>query len=147
MKDYQTSGLYVDENVVRIIAAQVVVITIFILLTHWYIPAFLLAIDFALRAFSTIPSPLALIAKSISGALKIAPQPIFAPPKRFAALLGFVFSIGISTLFFIESPISAYILGSILIFCAILESGFKVCLGCYVYNWLVLPVRNKIKPQ
>lgn len=141
----KTKGLYVDENVVRIIAAQVILVTLSVLFTQWVIPAVILTIDFALRAFTTLPSPLALIGKAIAKAAGLPPKLIFAPPKRFAAALGFIFSLIITVTLHFNLIYSTYIIGGILIFCALLESVFKICLGCYVYNWIVLPIQNKLQ--
>jgi hypothetical protein len=71
--------------------------------------------------------------------------PIFSAPKRFAAALGLVFSLTITVLIFIQLTSLAYIIGGILVVCALLELVFKICLGCYVYNWVVLPIQNKIR--
>lgn len=144
MTDHKTTGLYVDEVVVRIIAAQVILITLLFLFTQSAILALLLAGDFALRAFTPFPAPLTFTGKAISNLFTIAPQPIFASPKRFAAALGFTFSLVISVFLYSGLLPAAYVTGGILLFCAVLESVFKICLGCYVYNWVVLPIQNKI---
>lgn len=138
-----SSKLHTDENVVRITAAQVVLLTGVILFTHWSVLAALLAVDFAIRAFSACPSPLALLSKSVVKSLQLDPHPIFAPPKKFAAGIGFVFSLTIALLFYFKLVVAAYVVGGILVFCAILESVFKICLGCYAYNWIVAPVVNR----
>lgn len=145
MTDHKTTGLYVDETIVRLVAAQVILLTIVTLFTQWAVLALFLAIDFAIRAFTKFPSPLALIGKGISKIVNAAPRPIFAPPKRFAAALGFVFSLTITVFLYFGLPISAYTTGGILLFCALLESVFKICLGCHVYNWIVLPIQNKLQ--
>lgn len=142
MSDQYTSKYYTNENVVRIIAAQVVVLTLLALFTHWEFILILLAGDFALRAFTYQSSPLALIAKVISKALKITPKPIFAAPKKFAAGLGFGFTLIALVLFVFQFDVSAYIVGSILILCAVLESAFKICIGCNVHSLIVSPIIN-----
>jgi|SRR5690554_1210671 len=134
---------HVDENVVRLVATQVFLLTLITLLTEWAWLGLFLAIDFGLRAFTSAPSPLALIAKKITKTFKLTPKSIFAPPKRFAATLGFIFSIGITVFLFLYNPSVAYVIGGILFFCAILEAIFNICLGCYVYNWMVAPLVNK----
>ena len=78
----ELSKLYVDNQVVRIIAAQVLIIALMSLLFNSIFPAFLLVVDFALRAFTQQPSPLATIAKITADSLKIKSQPIFAAPKN-----------------------------------------------------------------
>lgn len=143
MSHKETTRYYTDENVVRIVAAQVMIIAVITLLTHARLTAFLLVIDFALRAFTYLPSPLAIVAKTIAEATGLKPKRIFAPPKKFAALLGFVFSLSILVLLLFDLYMAAYVTGGILLFCAVLESAFKICLGCYVYHWIVLPVIQK----
>ncbi len=52
MNNKGKAKLYADENIVRIAAAQATVLIVFILITRWKFPAFLLAADFALKAFT-----------------------------------------------------------------------------------------------
>lgn len=143
MSNKNNMNLSTDENIVRIIAAQVVIITAITVVTSWIFPIFLLAIDFALRAFTNQFSPLKAVVKKIAAFLKLKPKPIFAAPKKFAATLGFIFSIIIVVLLFLEFYYTAKIVGSFLILFAILESGFNICVGCYFYNWIIAPIVNK----
>ena len=133
-----------NENVIRIVALLVVIATLVTLAYNWIFLAVILAIDFALRSFTRVTSPLAYIAKSASRHLKLKPKAIFAPPKKFAAALGFIFSILIALFLYLNLLIPAYITGLILVLCATLESAFNICLGCYVYNWIVVPL-NRMK--
>lgn len=137
------NNLNIDEQIVRLVATQVVIITIVSILTKWWFPFLFLTIDFALRAFTTQLSPLAALAKIIAKAVQLKPKPIFAPPKKFAASIGFVFSLTLLFLFFFDYNFIAQVVGSILLLCAVLESVFKICVGCYVYDWLVAPIANK----
>lgn len=133
-----------NENIVRIVALLVVITTLFTLAYSWVFLAVMLAVDFALRSFTRVTSPLAYIVKSVSRYLNIKPKPIFAPPKKFAAALGFIFSILIALFLYLNLLIPAYITGLVLIVCATLESAFNICLGCYVYNWIIVPF-NRVK--
>lgn len=139
----ESSKLYVDEQVVRLIAAQVAIITVLSLVFNLIFPVCVLVLDFALRAFTLQPSPLAAIARIIANVLKLKPKPIFATPKKFAAGVGFGFSVAILDLLLLNHINTAYILGGVLIFFAVLESVFKICVGCHVYNWLIAPIINK----
>ncbi len=130
---------YIDETRVRLVAAQVFILTLVTILSGWSLLAAFLTIDFALRAFTGLPSLLAIIAKGVAAKLPITPKSIFAPPKRFAALLGFMFSCGITLFLALGMSTAAYVTGGILAACALLEAMFNVCLGCYVYNWIVIP--------
>lgn len=145
MAQKSISKKHVNERIVRLVAAQVILLTLITLLTGWLWLALFLAVDFALRAFTRIPSPLAVIAKGLAKAFKLTPKPIFAPPKRFAAGLGFVFSLTIALFLYLHFYVAAYVTGGILIVCATLESVFNICLGCYVYNWIVVPMINMKK--
>ncbi|MGV8093605.1 MAG: DUF4395 domain-containing protein [Mangrovibacterium sp.] len=147
MSNKEKAKLYTDENRTRIVAAQVTILTVITLITQWKFPAFLLAVDFALRAFTSQPSPLAAVAKVIVHLSELKPKPIFAAPKKFAAALGFVFSLAVLILLYAKLVTGAYIVGGILILCAILESVFRMCLGCYVYNWVIVPIGNKIQKK
>ena len=142
MKQKSISKNHVDERVVRLVAAQIL-LTLIVLLTGWLWLALFLAADFALRAFTRILSPLAVIAKGLGKAFKLTPKPIFAAPKRFAAGLGFVFSLIIAVCLYAHFYTAAYVTGGILLACATLEAVFNICLGCYVYNWIVAPIVNK----
>ena len=133
-----------NENIVRIVALLVVIATLVTLAYSWVFLAAIIAVDFALRSFTRVTSPLAYIAKSVSRYLKLKSKPIFAPPKKFAAALGFIFSVLIALFLYLNLLIPAYITGLILIICATLESAFNICLGCYVYNWIIVPF-NRIK--
>lgn len=143
MSKQYPSNFYKDEHVIRITAAQVVILTVVILLTQSEILAIFLSLDFGIRTFSTQSSLLSLIAKAISGIFKFQPKPVFAAPKKFAALLGFVFSTTIFSLVHFNLYTGAWIVGGILIFCALLESAFNICIGCYVYNIVVAPIVNQ----
>lgn len=140
----ELSILYVDEQVVRFIATQVVIITVLSLVFNYTFPIFVLVADFAIRAFTLQPSPLAAVARIIADLLKLKRKPIFAAPKKFAASVGFLFALAILVLLLLNHLSATYILGGVLIFFALLESVFKICVGCYAYNWLVAPIINKI---
>lgn len=143
MSKKDISKFYIDENIARLIAAQVIAITVFALIFQWEFILLLLTIDFAVRAFTYYPSPLAFLAKIITRLLSLKPKLVLAAPKKFAAGVGFVFVLTIFILVYFNYLFAAYIVGGILIIFAFLESVFKICMGCYVYNWIVAPIINK----
>lgn len=146
MKEQQVARLYTDEKVVRIVAAFVIGIATLALILHSQLLTFLLIADFGIRAFTFQQSPLVIVAKQIAKLAHLNPSPIFAAPKRFAASLGFVFSVAIYILLVLDSYPAANTVGTLLIVCALLESVFKICLGCYLFDWFVVPLmkwRNK----
>ncbi len=134
---------YTEENTIRLIAAQVVLWSAIAWRLESIIPAAVLLIDFAIRAFTFFPSPFAMITKELVKALNMKKQPVFITPKKFAALLGFIFSVTVLFLFLINEVFLAKTVLVVLAICALLESLFKICLGCYVYNWVIVPFSKK----
>lgn len=133
----------VNENIVRLIAFEIVILTAFTLLTGAWVIAAAMTIDFALRAFSKgNASPLKIFTNIIAGTLRLSPRMIDAAPKRFSAGLGMVFGLLIAFFLFAGYALAAEITGYILIFCALLESVLGYCLGCKVYTYLILPFKK-----
>jgi len=96
-----------------------------------------LATDFALRALGRQAlSPVARAAGSLRRWTGLAERRINAGPKRFAASVGCLFSLGIGlTLLAGDRGLSlglAVVLGA----CAGLEAFFGFCLACQVHPWL-----------
>src|ERR1700722_6519262 len=85
----------------------------------------LLAIDFALRAFTNGNYSLIKFgSKQIVNILEIKQKPADAAPKKFAAGLGVFFSLLIGALLLLGLSLAANITGAVLLFCAVLEGGF-----------------------
>jgi len=125
----------VNENVIRVIASIVIIISIITILNEWFWLAYILSIDFLLRAIGYKKySLLALIANQIVSIAKLKEIKTDAAPKKFAAGVGFIFTSLIGSLLLFELSVGAIILTGILLFCAILESAFNYCMGCYVYS-------------
>jgi hypothetical protein len=134
----------VNESVVRLVGGFVALITIVLLITHnIWIPVYL-AVDFFLRAFTTLKSPLALISREIAKAFRLKPEWIFAAPKKFAALVGFLFSVSIAALLYLNLGMAADVVAIVLLVCAVLESAFSICLGCYFFDWFIAPIQNRL---
>ncbi len=140
-----TEEARVNENVVRLIAGQVLIFAIATLVTGWVIFPVYLAIDFLLRAFTKLKPPFALLGQWLAKYLKLEVKPIYAPPKKFAAAIGFLFSAAISILLYGGLIDEARIVTGVLALFAILESVFSICAGCYVYSWIVAPLINKFR--
>lgn len=143
MSNTTVAKSYLEENTIRFVALQVVIISIVLLAAQSKYLALLLATDFAIRAFSYLPSPLAVVAKFLVKQFNVERKPVFAAPKKFAAAVGFVFSLSIFMLFQFELSTAAFLVGGVLVFCAVLESFFKICVGCYVYDWVVVPFKGQ----
>ncbi len=137
--------MYGDAGVIRLIAAQVLVLSILALWSGSQIVIGFLVFDFAIRAFTYSMSPLKWSAQKLSKGLGSTPRPIFLPPKRFAALLGFMFSSFWLLFLLLSWPVATLVIGITLIVAASLEAFFEICLGCYVYNWVISPLMQRLR--
>ena len=122
-----------NESKIRLTAFFVLVLIIVYILTGiGLIPVFLL-LDFTLRGFGLgAYSPLAWISGRIATAMKLPAKPIYMPPKRFAARIGFLFCLAIVVAHYLD--LATLILSIIIALFAALESLAGFCAGCYVYN-------------
>lgn len=141
----QTKKYYTDENTVRLTAFFVIVVVSVSLFFKLPYLLLLLVFDFIIRASGLLFSPLALFSKSILKISGLKPKPIFAAPKRFAAILGSIFTLTIVVLMLTGFYNVALGFGLILILLAALESFFKICVGCYIFQVIVVPIQNKLK--
>lgn len=141
----QTNKFYTDENTVRSTAFLVIIVLAVALIFKWPYLVLLLVFDFIMRALGLSLCPLALFSRSISKILGLKRRPIFAAPKRFAAALGSLFTLLVFLLMLNGLYDPAFAVGFLLIILASLESFFKVCVGCYLYQFIVIPIQNKFK--
>jgi hypothetical protein len=129
-----------DEQVVRLVAFQVVILTAIAVWsgTPW-LPC-VLAVDFGLRSLGKgALSPLARLAALVSSLAGLAEKPVNAGPKYFAAKIGALMALVIAMAFAADWHATAAIFSGILIFCALLESCFCYCVGCQFYRlWVKL---------
>ncbi|QPH40987.1 DUF4395 domain-containing protein [Pedobacter endophyticus] len=133
----------INENAVRIIALMVALIAIACILFSNYWAMLFLIFDFAMRAFNSGKySFLKFIALKVTKALNLKPKMTDMAPKKFAAIMGFAFCILIIATSTFSFFTAAFILTSVLIVFALLESLFGVCVGCYVYTFINLSKRN-----
>lgn len=130
-----------NENVVRITAFWVIMLTgVYILEPNPYIAAFL-GIDFYIRAFKKLKySPLSWFSSRIAGWLKLEPRWIDKAPKIFAARVGLLFSILMFSMALFTFTVPAVIIASVLVLFAFLECGLNFCAGCWVYTYVVIPL-------
>jgi hypothetical protein len=138
------SGDQWDNNTARIVAAQVLVLAMVTLViafsvsvTAAFIIDALLALDFAVRAF-TEPrySPLAAAGRGISSALGLKKVMVDSAPKIFAARIGLAFTVVSGILLVFHMSLAGGVVLGILVICAFLESVFGFCLGCWMYSLL-----------
>ena len=133
-----------SESKIRLTAFFVLVLITAYLITGLDLLPIALLLDFTLRAFGLGQySPLAFLAGQTAKALKLPAKPVYMPPKRFAARIGFLFCLGITILHYADEEVAATILGAVLAIFAALESLAGFCAGCYVYNaWARLKNQN-----
>lgn len=123
-----------DERVARVIAAQVVVM-ISLSLVSPFIPLVILLLDFTLRVFfAGRGSAFRWLACRVVSLLPGKPKPTDVAPKRFAALLGFLFSALILSLHLLDLHAIAYALSLLLLVLATLEATIALCVGCIIYQ-------------
>jgi hypothetical protein len=134
------NSLQLNEKVVRVNAFVTILIASvsLILKNEWLI--LFLAFDFFIRGYTKWPSPVSFVSKFIVKLLNLTPISIYAPPKKFAAKVGFVFSIVIFLFTLVQWEVMSILVSIILIACAFLEAFLKICVGCYVYDWFIVPV-------
>ena len=94
--DCPVDFISVNENKIRLVAFFVFVLAIVFLITNlWLIMAFLI-VDFFLRAYNFGKySLLGILSDAVVKQLKIKNKPTDRAPKRFAAGVGLIFTIGI----------------------------------------------------
>jgi hypothetical protein len=124
-----------SESKIRLTAFLALVLITAYLISGLGIFPIILLIDFTLRAFGAPQySPLAFLAGKTAKALKLSAKPVYMPPKRFAARIGFVFCAAVTILHYADQEIAATLTGAVLAIFAALESLAGFCAGCYVYN-------------
>jgi hypothetical protein len=103
-------------------------------------PLLLLA-DFFIRAFTNVKiSPVSFASSGLVRLLHLSKKPIDKAPKIFAARLGFIMTLVIATLFLLQLYTASMIVAGILVFLALLEFAFGICVGCILYTYFVLPM-------
>jgi hypothetical protein len=127
----------INENKARLTGFFVLVLgAVFLVTGLWLIIAFLV-LDFFLRANNWGKySLLAILSDAVIRQLKIKNKPTDRAPKRFAAGVGLVFTIGILILALLHLSTATVTITIVLLLFAFLESFIGFCAGCYVYSIL-----------
>lgn len=127
----------VNENIVRLIAFFVVATSCIALLTHSIVPVVILFVDFGLRAFLLDRfSPFKWLALKFGGLINIGFKPTNHAPKLFAARVGFTAVLVWLIIGLFGLTVPFWIVGSVMVGFATLESGFAICVGCIMYQQL-----------
>lgn len=128
----------INEKVARLNGAQTVICLLLFILTPLKLIIVFLAIDFLIRGFLKPKfSPIAIASKTVLKLIKAEPKMTNAGPKLFAAKLGFIFSVIVTALYFINLWLPAVIVAGIFAFFAFLEAAFGYCVACKVYPILL----------
>jgi Domain of unknown function (DUF4395) len=136
----------INEYVARVAAFYVIALSIVGLITSSWLLFLVLAIDFALRSFTSgDSSPIRRVSKATAQALGLGQKPTDAAPKKFAAGVGFAFAATIAVLLALQLPTAALAVAAVLLLCAALEGFLGFCVGCVVYSVLVAPFLNKFR--
>lgn len=129
------NGEKINEPTVRTVAGIVVILASAGIYFQVYFIFLFLGYDFFVRGFYKKEySLLRFIGIQITNLFNFNEKLIDAAPKRFAAKIGFFFSVIIFVLLLLQQFYAALIVTGILIVCAVLESVFAYCLGCQFYS-------------
>ena len=140
----QFQNMQVNRKVARLNAVWVFVFSmIFIFIPSWRWIVFVLLANFFIKGFfGPWYSPISQLNKAILKALKVEPEMIFAPPKIFAAKIGFVFSLVTSILYLLNYQTAAIVVIAILSVFAFLELAFEFCMGCVAHSFFTKTFGN-----
>lgn len=129
-------GTKINEPTVRVVAGLVFLLgTIGLYFQSSFIFLFLV-FDFFVRGYYQKKwSALRWVAVYLTHVFQLPEKLIDAGAKRFAAKIGFWFSVALFILSVIPSPFALTVVGSTLLVCALLESVFAFCLGCQFYTF------------
>ena len=134
----------VNEQVTRLNAFFTIATVVLAFVFNSVLLLIFIMADFFIRAFTEIKfSPISFVSHYLSNALSLPVKLIDKAPKVFAARLGFLMTLTITALFSLNMSIAAVIMASLLVFFAILEFFFAICVGCLIYTYLVLPFYKK----
>ena len=134
-----------NENKARLTAFFVLTLGTVFLFTEWWIIVAFLLIDFLLRANKLGKySLLAILSDIVIKQFNVKNKPVDRAPKRFAAGIGAIFTVSILILSFMALNTTVFIVTSVLLLFAFLESFVGFCAGCYVSSALNT-ISNKLK--
>ncbi len=128
-----------NETSARLVAAGVVLISAFFMLTNSTLNLVALTYGFAARvAAGPAFSPLALfVTRVVTPKLNFNHKFVPGPPKRFAQTIGLTFAATALALTLLGFSTAAQLVITALIIAATLESVFAICLGCIMFSFLM----------
>ena len=127
-----------NEVAARMVAGMVMILTLAILLTDYNWLMFVLAYGFIARVLTGPKlSPMGQLATRVLAPL-LNNKDVPGPPKRFAQLVGLIFSsAAIIAHFVFSAEIFANVILFVLVVFTALESIIGFCAGCFVFNYLM----------
>ena len=137
----------INEKVARVNGLKTVALLLIFILSpeesHIKAIILFLGLDFLIRGFFNAKySPIAAASKKILQVLNIKPQMTNAGPKKFAAKLGFIFSVLVALLYYFGQHNLAIYIAAMFAFFAFLEGAFGFCVACKVYPILLKFKKN-----
>ncbi len=128
-----------NETSARLVAAGVVLMSAFFLLTNSTLILVALTYGFAARvAAGPAFGPLALfVTRVVTPKLSFNHKFVPGPPKRFAQTIGLTFAATALALALLDYSTAAQLVIAALIIAATLESVFAICLGCIMFSFLM----------
>jgi hypothetical protein len=128
------SNKKINEKVARLNAGFTILVLLIYAFTQSIITVIILGIDFFIRGSESAQySPIRALSKFTVESLHLKPQYVNEGPKKFAARIGFVFSVLVIIAQIAGLPITANIIASIFGICAFLEGVFGFCIACRIY--------------
>ena len=135
----------IDKNVVRssaIITAGIIALyTALSLASTASVLILMLALagDYAARVFTSQLSPNGWLGRQLARGLGMKPKPMDKAPKIFAVRVGFIFAASSVGLFFVNPTIAIGVGLALMVF-NLLDGVLDICVGCYFYTYLSLPL-------
>lgn len=135
----------IKEHFVRGVAVQVFLISLAVIVSGSKLLVYFLVLDFFTRVFFTPKASLmALLSRLIFSPLfRFQKKSIYASPKKFAAGIGLIMTIGAAVFGLFDAALVVGILMGILALFAFLEAFLNFCAGCKIYG--ILARMNIIK--
>lgn len=128
----------IDKSASRIGAALTALLLVAYVFTgFWPLLVFVVA-DYVIRVFSSLASPIALTARSITKLLRIPPKRMNKGPKIFAWRIGLLMAAA-SLVLLPFSTTASYVVALVLAGFSFFDGAFNFCVGCAIYTYVVLP--------
>jgi hypothetical protein len=133
------SPLRIDENAARVTGLTMAGLLGLYAATGAVVIPSAIALDYAIRAFtSRRSSPAGWFAFKVARLAGLPEVKIDKAPKVFAARVGFLFALTSALIWFVD-PTASLVVALTLMGFALLESLLNVCVGCLVYTHVAFP--------